>query len=235
MKKILLCFFLIFASFIYGGEELKPDLSLTTPIVHFFEETPKEKASHKEGEAFVIDLSEFGFEKKYYLLTVGHLCRKDEKKDIWDFDKIIAKHKPHSVCKVISISKEFDVALIECDADFQNGYKLPDENYRSSIGDEVYLLGYYQGVVKAYGGYIRKKGEAFVEYYKLGFSGSPMLFKKSLFLAGMSHIGMVEEYDNKGVPIRVKPNWCGYVRYQDIRNFIIETKKKYKGETLVLK
>ncbi|MEI6236047.1 MAG: serine protease [Planctomycetota bacterium] len=173
------------------------------------------------GTAFAIDLSEFGYGRKRYLMTACHVVK--EKNGQLAPNLRIEMRTPRGVrwarVRVLSSDVKMDVALLECETDLPHVAKFCQRDV--SERNPLVMIGSPAGVpLRALKGFVRQRKNvepsvATVEYIQEGCSGGPIFDANSQTVAGLCIAGI-----GVGKSAKMDPHTCLYVSVANMKRFL---------------
>ena len=102
------------------------------------------------GSAFGVDLSPYGLRESRYILTAAHLVLSEDGGRLLN-GRIRVElprdgYKAWASCKVLAVTRVYDLALLECEADVPVLSKLPSNKPGVTIGTRLLVVGCPLGV-----------------------------------------------------------------------------------------
>ncbi len=105
------------------------------------------------GSAFGVDLSGYGVERHRYLLSAAHLVLSDDGCRLLNGNVKVelpsnkqTNQKRWATCRVLSVTRVYDLCLLECDEDIPVVSKLTLEKSAPRVGSAILVVGCPLGV-----------------------------------------------------------------------------------------
>ena len=102
------------------------------------------------GSAFGVDLSAYGVDRHRYLLSAAHLVLSDDGSRLLNGKvKVELPHDNKKVwvrCRVLSVTRVYDLCLLECDEDVPVVSKLTPGKSGLGVGSQIFVVGCPLGV-----------------------------------------------------------------------------------------
>lgn len=184
------------------------------------------------GSAFGVDLSNYGLVQPRYLLTAAHMVLAEDGSGLINGRVSVelgtARNKRWIPCRILSVTRTYDLCLLECDEDVPVISQLTPGKRSIKVGERLLVVGCPLGVPPQVStGYLRNKDPLVSERYHRvweanaafnhGNSGGPVFCASCGTVVGVAVAGVRA---GGGGPQDMDPGVALFTPYYCVKNFL---------------